>query len=746
MANLSAIKLPNGTTYNLKDNGALQLTGGQVTGPVTFGDSVSIDEATIGDLVVNGSASFTNNIQVNTINGVAVGNSPKFTDTNTEVSTLTLASGNTAGTILAYGGKYTLTAGSKTVSFTMPSADDTNTWRTIQVNGTDILGSGTGTGKLNLKAGTGITVTNSSGTVTIASTITDTNTHRPIQMNGTEILGNNTTALNLKAGTNVSLSNSSGTVTISATDTTYESKAAASGGTTVSLVTTGEKYTWNSKTSNTGTVTSVAASGSGGISISGSPITTSGTITIGLNLSTAINGLGEGTSAAQRNDYAVVQYAGGGTTTTTYHRRKLSNIFAALNKSDITTALGYTPPTSDTNTWRGIQDNLTSTSTTESLSANQGRLLKNTKAEYRSIGSCADYQRVVIGLCELSTNASSGTSSHTSGSIVSIRSNGLVPEYVSQFVFQDDYSTAKACNYSFIGNFENTNTTLRAGEGFKACTFTYNSKYYAGLEFYQTQARSFYWYGEGNFEPFLVAYYNFHTSTVLNTEINNSISLSTSVLKRRNITTDVSKVANSVAWSGVTDKPTTTGSKATGITASTTATKTTLGTAFTIPNITSAGSASTWAFEEISVPNVTAAGSASSWTFEEKTIPNVTSAGSASTWAFTGVTVANSISGAVDANDSTQLNITVGTTTVQSKSSGGNGTAPTLGTAIKVQSKSGGSNGSAPTLGTAIKIQSKKSGGNGTAPTLGTAFTVPNVTGNTSATVSITDPGHTHSI
>jgi hypothetical protein len=33
------------------------------------------------------------------------------------------------------------------------------------------------------------------------------------------------------------------------TDTTYESKAAASGGTAVSLVTTGEKYTWNNKSS-----------------------------------------------------------------------------------------------------------------------------------------------------------------------------------------------------------------------------------------------------------------------------------------------------------------------------------------------------------------------------------------------------------------------------------------------------------------------------------------------------------------
>lgn len=46
-----------------------------------------------------------------------------------------------------------------------------------------------------------------------------TNTHRPIQMNGTEILGNNTTALNLKQGSNVTLTNSSGTVTIAATNT-----------------------------------------------------------------------------------------------------------------------------------------------------------------------------------------------------------------------------------------------------------------------------------------------------------------------------------------------------------------------------------------------------------------------------------------------------------------------------------------------------------------------------------------------
>ena len=229
----------------------------------------------------------------------------------------------------------------------------------------------------------------------------------------------------------------------------------------------------------------------------------------------------------------------------------------------------------------------------------------------------------------------------------------------------------------------------------------------------------------------------------------------------------------------------------------TTASKVTLGTAFSVPNVTSAGSASTWTFEEKSIPNVTSAGSASTWTFEEKSIPNVTSAGSASTWTFEEKTIPNvtaagsgsytqgsfsggSLTMAMDATDTKKLNITftaathgadshthtaptIGTAIkVQSKSGGANGTAPTLGTAIKVQSKSGGANGSAPTLGTAIKVQSKSGGANGSAPTLGTAFSIPNVTGATDVTVpikntsastfvtgtthTITDNGHTHSI
>lgn len=58
----------------------------------------------------------------------------------------------------------------------------------------------------------------------------------------------------------------------------------------------------------------------------------------------------------------------------THKWSELSYAKAELTKGDVISALGYTPPSSDT--WRGIQDNLISSSTTESLSAAQGKILK----------------------------------------------------------------------------------------------------------------------------------------------------------------------------------------------------------------------------------------------------------------------------------------------------------------------------------------------------------------------------------
>lgn len=152
------------------------------------------------------------------------------------------------------------------------------------------------------------------------------------------------------------------------------------------------------------------------------------------------------------------------------------------------------------------------------------------------------------------------------------------------------------------------------------------------------------------------------------------------------------------------DLPTSTESSTTGITATTTATKTTLGTANSVTGVKS-GTNSTTTASKASGGN----GSASTWTFEEKTIPNVTAAGSGS---FTS-TVTNHVLSFSHTH-----------------------TAPTIGTAIKVQSKSGGGNGTAPTWSfTDVTVPIRAD----------SATSVPNVSV-ASATVSISDPGHTHSI
>lgn len=163
-----------GNTYVVSDSGALQLTGGQVTGPVTFGDSVSIDEATLGDLVVNGSASFTNNIQANTINGVTVGSSPKFTDTVTTVTTS--GSGNAVTAISASNGAITVTKGS-TFLTGITSSQVTTALGYTPYNSTNPNGYTTNTGTVTkVTAGTGLSIgTTAGGNFTTSGTINHTN-------------------------------------------------------------------------------------------------------------------------------------------------------------------------------------------------------------------------------------------------------------------------------------------------------------------------------------------------------------------------------------------------------------------------------------------------------------------------------------------------------------------------------------------------------------------------------------------
>lgn len=98
-------------------------------------------------------------------------------------------------------------------------------------------------------------------------------------------------------------------------------------GPTIGQVLTFNGIKWVNQTpSNSGTVTSVAATGSTGLVVGGSPITSSGTLTF--TLGTELQGL----SALATNGF--VQRTGAGTYTA-----------AVITSGQVTTALGYTPPT-----------------------------------------------------------------------------------------------------------------------------------------------------------------------------------------------------------------------------------------------------------------------------------------------------------------------------------------------------------------------------------------------------------------
>ena len=550
MATYTFDKIEYGSnTYVVSDSGALQLTGGQVTGPVTFGDSVSIDEVTLGDLVVNGSASFTNNIQANTINGVTVGSSPKFTDTNTEVSAFTLAtSTGTSSITLASAGKYVLTAGSKNIIFTMP---------TIPTVPSNIVNTITTT------AGAHTAITSQKGNVSF--NVPTTAAHVGIKF-GYTTSGNNRAVLQDSSG---------------------------------------NLYVTQKDDNSGGTITGVTA----GTGLSGGG--TSGSVT--LNHSNSV------TAQTTQAIYPIKIDAQG-------HISAYGDAVTPLTSHQTIKQDGITGATGN------------------------------------HFGTCS----IAAGTAAKTVSITAGTPVLEAGLRVTVK-----------FTYANTAGTP-TLNVNSLGakNIFHNGAQITTGA---------NKALLAGtVEFVYDGTQ---WQLIGNY-----------------------------------IDTDTK------AWGSITGKPTATGSNTTGITASTTATKTTLGTADSVIGVQS----TTTTASKASGAN----GSASTWAFEEVSIPNVTAAGSASTWAFTGVTVANSISGAVDTNDSTQLNITLGTTTVQSKSSGGNGSAPTLGTAIKVQSKKSGANGTAPSWSfTDVTVPIKDT----------SATSIPNVSV-ASATVSITDNGHTHLI
>jgi hypothetical protein len=160
------------------------------------------------------------------------------------------------------------------------------------------------------------------------------------------------------------------------TDTTYSSKAAASGGTDVSLCTTGEKYTWNNKSNLTiGTSATTAAAGNHthGISIAADSGTNQ--LTMAANTKYKLTAGGQSyifttppdnntnnavtqTATTTSANYEVLFSVTADNTTRTEGARKNSNLTfnpstGNLNVTQINgVTVGSSPKFTDNNTWK----------------------------------------------------------------------------------------------------------------------------------------------------------------------------------------------------------------------------------------------------------------------------------------------------------------------------------------------------------------------------------------------------------
>ena len=148
-----------------------------------------------------------------------------------------------------------------------------------QILGVNTIGSGLE--YKSLSSGSGITVTPSVGTISISNTGVLSNIGGTgISLSGStgNITISNTGVTNISNGSGIGVSGSTGSITISNTGVT--SLTAGSG---ISVSGSTGNITISSTGGGTGTVTSVAATVPSFLSISGSPITTSGTLAIGLS-------------------------------------------------------------------------------------------------------------------------------------------------------------------------------------------------------------------------------------------------------------------------------------------------------------------------------------------------------------------------------------------------------------------------------------------------------------------------------
>jgi len=219
------------------------------------------------DIANGGTGQTTANAAFNALAPSQTGNTGKYLTTNgTDTSWATNPLGTvtsvaaTAGTGISVTGSPITTSGTLNITNTAPDQ-------------TVVLNSGTGISTSGTYPNFTVTNTAPDQTVSIASGtgISATGTYPAFTVANTGV----TSAV---AGTGISVSGSTGAVTV--TNTAPDQTVALTGAGTTVVTGTYPNFTITSTDSTTGTVTSVAATAGTGISVTGSPITTSGTLNI----------------------------------------------------------------------------------------------------------------------------------------------------------------------------------------------------------------------------------------------------------------------------------------------------------------------------------------------------------------------------------------------------------------------------------------------------------------------------------
>lgn len=119
----------------------------------------------------------------------------------------------------------------------------------------------------------------------------------------------------------------------------------------------------------------------------------------------------------------------------------------SVTADNVKDALGYTPPEQDTNTWRPVVNNLTSDSTTDSLSAAQGKALKTLVDGKAAMGHTHTWDSVT------GKPSTFTPSSHTHGVIKNLSVSGTTITYT-----KDDNTTGTITT-------QDTNTTYDTFKG-----------------------------------------------------------------------------------------------------------------------------------------------------------------------------------------------------------------------------------------------------------------------------------------